>query len=61
MSSYTYGSTVKERVFFMPPSRKPAEYQITKMKIVICATCKTGTRIIEGCACITCKMLGIKS
>ena len=56
---YTYGATKKERVWLTLPIRQVPGYVTTKLKIVICGVCKTGSRIIEGTPCATCKMLGI--
>ena len=57
--TYIYGATVKERVWLTLPVREAPGYVTTKLKIVICDQCKTGSRIIEGYACLTCQMLGI--
>ena len=56
---YLYGATKKERVWLELPVREAPGYVTTKLKIVICDQCKTGTRIIEGYACGTCLSLGI--
>ena len=60
--SYIYGSTITKRTTWLIPTGRPATVQqVTKIKIVICQICKTGSRIIEGCACLTCQKLGLES
>ena len=56
---YTYGATKKERVWLTLPIRQAPGYVTTKLKIVICDQCGTGSRVIEGYECATCRALGI--
>lgn len=57
--NYKYGFTKKERVWLTLPIKEAPGYITTKLKIVICDQCKTGTRVIEGYKCATCRALGI--